>query len=158
VSDPLVIERLSNEPILVEPLTSGAPIVVLLPSGPGPFGPISMAKTAMTIIVDGLGGVIMPGIKADLPAPFNGRITGWELLGDLAGAVTVDIQIGRPLEAVAFASICGGNQPSLTAVDAGAGDAVGWNSDISNGDVVRYIIDDVQTIRRLSIALFVERD
>lgn len=138
---------------------SSAPAVVVVASSPGPIGPVALVATAMTVIVDGGGSVILPGVKADLPVPFDGEIVGWELIGDLAGDVEVDILRGRPVDGVPFAGITGGaaNRPKLTAVAADDGDALGWDVVLSNGDALRYSVISAQTVRRLTIAIFVER-
>jgi hypothetical protein len=158
VSEPIIVEPIANEPIYIEPLVSSAPAVVAIASSPGPFGPVSLAKTTIAVTIDGQGTVLTPGVKADLPTPFNGRITGWQLIGDLNGNAVVDILVGDPVNDVPYSSITGGNEPELTAVDAAVGDALGWNAQISEGDVLRYQLVTVDTIRRLTIALFVERD
>lgn len=152
-------EAINVEPLAVTPIfIEGGMQVIALNSSPGPFGPISLAVTTMAIICDGGGTPIIPGFKADLPAPFTGRVTGWELLGDLAGNAVVDILVGQPLTGGPFVSITAGNKPHLTAVDAAAGDALGWTPELSPDDVVRYVVQSADTVRKLTIALFVERD
>lgn len=154
MSDPIIIERLTNEPIVIE----GGPSIIVLDTNSGPFGPVANVSTAITLVVDGAGNVIIPGVKADLPVDWTGSIIGWMLLGDLAGSATVDILKGDPINAVPYASITGGAGPSMTAVDAAEGTVVGWTPDLAPGDVLRFQVVSLSTIRRLTIALFVERN
>jgi hypothetical protein len=158
VSDPLIIERLDRRAIFIEPLMSGAPNVIALGAMPGPFGPVSMTAATLAIIIDGNGNVIIPGVKGNLPVSWSGKIIGWEMIGDLAGSTVVDILKGDPVHAIPYASITGGNKPELTAVDAAQGDVAGWDIDLLPGDVLRYSVESLSTIRRLTVALFVERD
>jgi hypothetical protein len=158
VSDPIRIERLFRQPLNVEPLMTGAPNVIAIGGMVGPFGPVSMAATTVAITIDGGGNVIIPGDKADLPINWNGKITGWMLISDLAGNASVDILVGDPVNGIPYASITGGNTLDLTAVSAAAGNVAGWNPDLSSGDVLRYHVASLNTIRRLTVALFVERD
>jgi hypothetical protein len=158
MSDPITVVPLSPKPILVEPIGGGAPTVVVVSGGSGPFGPVSMAVSTIAVTIDGQGTVIVPGDKADVPINWNGRITGWELLSDLAGGAVVSIKKARPLEAAPYASITNGDDPSLIAVAAAAGDALTWDADLIAGDALRISVVSLNTIRRLTVALFVERD
>jgi hypothetical protein len=157
VSDPIVIERLSVAPILIEPLMDGALSIIAISTMPGPFGPVALQEIAIDLIVDGQGAAILPGVKADIPINWAGTISGWKLVGDQTGSCVVDILKGDPVHAVPYASIVGGSGPSMTTVEAAEGGTVGWATDIEPGDILRFQVVSISSIRRLTVALFVER-
>lgn len=157
---PILIEPLSDIPIRVERLADVAPHVILLQAIPGPPGPTSLARTAMAINIDATFAPFLPGDKADLAVPFNGTIVGWQAFAWPAGNVTVDI---RRTAFAAFPpgpadSITNGDPIELVGASKGEGDAASWLTGLSEGDVLRYTVLTNDTIRRLSVALFVERD
>lgn len=160
MSEPIIVEPVSDEPILVEKLTSSAPSIIVIDTIPGLPGPVSMAKTCIAVVVDAGLVPLLPGDKADLPVPFTGVVTGWMALAFPAGNVTVDIQ-RAPFAAFPPGpadSITNGDLITLAGSSAGEGDAATWDAGLSEGDVLRYSIVTSDTIRRLTIGLFVERD
>lgn len=160
MSEPILVAPLADEPIFVQHLAGGAPNVIVIENIPGPPGAISLAATTMAVTIDGQGGVIVPGMKADLPIGFDGELTGWAVLGDLAGDLEMDILLGRPFDPVPvpYSSIVAGNPPELIATDVMQGDVVGWTIALSEGDVLRYTVVSAAIVRRATVALFVERD
>jgi hypothetical protein len=73
---------------------------------------------AITYTIDGGGSAIITGSKGQLDIPFPGcTITGWVLTADQIGSAVVDVQsssyAGFP---GSLASICGGDEPTLSGV------------------------------------------
>lgn len=112
----------------------------------------------ITYVVDGGGSVINTGVVGDLFVPFAVTIYAGTLLGDQSGSVTVDIwsaaygayppTVANSITASApltFASATHGQNTSLT----------GWTTAIPAGNTLRFNVNSVTSITRLTIALTV---
>jgi hypothetical protein len=106
------------------------------------------------------GAALTTGIKGDVVIPFNATITEWSLLADQSGSVVVDIwkdtygnyppTSGDSITASAKPSISSGNKGQSSTL-------TGWTTAIAAGDILRFNVDSVSTIQRLSINLKVSR-
>lgn len=134
---------------------AGQPILI-----PGPPGPTSLALTSIVMSVDGGTAPIAPGVKGDLPVPFDGEIVGWTLLADQPGDVTVDVwadSFGNfpPTDAD---SITAAAPMTLAGSDKAEGSADTWIKALSQGATLRYVVEASSNVRRLSISLHIKRD
>jgi fibronectin-binding autotransporter adhesin len=118
-----------------------------------------IALTAKTIglVVDGGGGVITSGIKADLICPYNMTISSWTLVGDTTGSTSIDIwkttYAGYP-STVANTIITGGTKPNLSGATKSVSTSVtGWTTTINAGDVLRFSVDSATTVTRLTLSI-----
>jgi hypothetical protein len=128
-------------------------------TGPtGPTGP-GNATRSITFVIDGGGATITTGIKGDLRIPFSCTITGVTLLADQAGAIVIDIWKDTfanfpPTDAD---SITASAPPTLSNPDEESEDTTltGWTTSISAGDILRFNVDSVTSIQRVTLALSV---
>lgn len=110
----------------------------------------------ITYVVDGGGAVIATGVVGDLWVPFGVTILGATLLADQTGSVVVDIWSDAygaypPTDAD---SITGASPPTITAgVKAQDTTLSGWTTALPGGNTLRFNIDSVSAITRLTIAL-----
>lgn len=109
--------------------------------------------------IDGGGAVITTGIKADLYIPFSCTITAVTMLADQSGAIVVDIwndtyanyppDDSDSITASAPPTISGPTNKSTDST------LTGWDTSIAAGSTLRFNVDSVSAIERLSLVLTV---
>jgi hypothetical protein len=108
------------------------------------------------IVGDGVN-VISTGVCADLRWPFAGTLTRWTLLADIAGAIVFDIwkDSFANFPPVIADTITASAKPTLTASDdeAESTTLTGWTTAFAEGDIFRFNVDSVATIRRVTLEL-----
>lgn len=108
------------------------------------------------IVIDGGGAEIATGVHGDVEVPFACTITQVTGLADQSGSIVVDIWKDAyanypPTDAD---SITASAPLTLsTAVKAQDATLTGWTTSISAGDTLRYNVDSVTTIERLTVSL-----
>ena len=116
--------------------------------------------SCLTFIIDGAGSVLSTGIAGDLDVPFACTITGVVLLADQSGSVVVDIWKDTyanypPTNAD---SITASAPPTITSAAKSSDTTLtGWTKSIAAGDTLRFNIDSVTTITRVTVALAVTK-
>jgi hypothetical protein len=129
--------------------------VVIADSGGG-AGQVS----TINYVIDGGGAEIATGIKGDVVVDFAGTITAVTLLADQSGSIVVDIWKDTyanfpPTDAD---SITAATPPTITTATKSQDSTLsGWTTAISAGDVLRFNVDSVTDIERVTVALTVER-
>jgi len=114
---------------------------------------------AITFVIDGGGSVLTTGVKGDLYIPFACTITAATLLADQSGSVVVNIW------KVALASypstvtnkITASAPPTLSSADHGQTTLTGWTTAIAAGDTLRFNVDSITTITRVTLVLTVTK-
>lgn len=109
--------------------------------------------------VDGLGSVITTGIRGDARISFDCTIKQWTLLADQTGSIQIDIwKIDySSYPPVAGNTITGSSTPAITSdVKNSSSTLTGWTTSISAGDCLRFNVDSVSTITRVTLALELE--
>ena len=99
---------------------------------------------------------VTAGSQIDILVPFGCTITRVTLMANVAGSVVVDIwrDTYANFPPTVADSIVGGSKPAISFA-AKAQDSIlsGWNTSILAGDILRFNIDSVTTITRLSVGL-----
>jgi len=116
-------------------------------------------KAAIVLDIDNGASVITTGIKADIRIPFACTIKSWQLFADVAGDIVIDIwgQTYTNFPPVDGDSICAGHEPTLTAVNKNKDDtATGFTTALLEGDVLRFNVDSVATIKRIHLSIGIE--
>jgi hypothetical protein len=114
----------------------------------------------VAFVIDGGGAAITTGIKGDLPIPFACQILDWTLLADQAGSMVLDIwkDVYANFPPVVGDSITASAKPTLSAAaKAQSGTLTGWTTAIAAGDVLRFNVDSVATVQRVTVALTVRK-
>lgn len=106
------------------------------------------------------GSVLSTGVQGDLIIPFAGTITQCTLLADQTGDVVVDIwkdtyanyppTVADSITASAKPTISAGLKSQDTTL-------TGWTTAVAAGNTLRFTIDSVATITRLTIILTISR-
>ena len=120
---------------------------------------IATLKTrAITFVIDGGGSVLTTGVKGDISVPFACTITGARLLADLSGSVVVNIwkDTYANYPPVVGDKITASAPPTIsTALKSDDVVLTGWTTSIVAGDTLRFNIDSVTTITRVTLTLTV---
>lgn len=122
--------------------------------------PSGLATGTINFIFDGGGSTITTGIKGDILVDFACHITSATLLANASGSFVVDIwkstYAGFP--SVDANSITASAPPTLSsAIKSQDVTLTGWNKDIAAGDILRFNVDSVTTVQRVTLGLKVAR-
>jgi len=107
-------------------------------------------------VIQGASGVIATGISGDVRIDFACTIVGWTLLADQTGSIQIDIwkdtyanyppTVADTITAAAKPLISSGVKNSSTTLS-------GWTTTIAAGDTLRFNVDSVTAINRVTLAL-----
>lgn len=118
-------------------------------------------RATLPFIIDGGGAAITTGIKGDLgPLDFGCEIEAVTLLADQTGDIVVDIWADSyanypPTDAD---SITASAEPEISGGDKSQDTTLtGWTTTISAGTILRYNVDSVADVTRVTVALKVRR-
>lgn len=114
---------------------------------------------AVGITIDGGGVVLTTGIKqVGIPIPFAGIITAVTLLGDVSGSIVIDIwkDSYANFPPVVGDSITASAKPTISsALKSQDTTLTGWTTAIAAGDILRFNINSVTSIKQVTLALTV---
>jgi hypothetical protein len=124
---------------------------------PNPSVKSNLKTTTLTFIIDGGGSTITTGIKGDLgPIDFACTINAVTLLADQSGSIVIDIwkDTYANFPPVDADSITASAPPTIsTATKSQDSTLTGWTTSISAGDILRFNVDSVTSIQRVTLAL-----
>lgn len=127
------------------------------PQGPaGPPGPAGDAGLgAIGITIDGGGSTITTGVKGYLSAPFAGTITGWDVVADQAGSITVEVdKKAGGVPNTTTDKISASSPVSLSGAQIALnGSIAGWTTAVSEDDVFGFNVTAAATITRLTVTI-----
>ena len=120
-------------------------------------GRIIGETTILPIIIDGGGSAITTGVKLDLPVPYNGTITGWDIVADASGSIVVDLwkDTYANYPATVADTITGANKPTLSSATKNTASGLSWA--VTQGDLIRVNVDSASTVTRVMVALKVTK-
>jgi hypothetical protein len=132
-------------------------------SGAGSGGGGGPRLGVLSVILDGGGGVITPGLKAFLEVPFACTILTATLLSSDPSVLSGDIQVDlwktsyAAFPPTAADSICGSDFPTIVA-DIKSQDftLTGWTPSLATGDVLGISVLSVATFQRVTLSLKVQ--
>lgn len=121
---------------------------------------VNATTTDIAFVINDGGSVLATGVKGDLVIDFACTITGWTLLADTAGSVTVNVwKIGyASYPPTASNSIVGATPPTITGTIKAQGGVGGWTTAIVAGDTLRFNVDSCSGIARVSLILKVTKN
>jgi hypothetical protein len=121
---------------------------------------LGSGTASITYVIDGGGTAITTGIKGDLEIPFACTINRVTLLADQVGSAVVNIwkdSYANYPPTVAD-KITASAPPTITAaIKSQDSTLTGWTTAIAAGDTLRFNVDSVATIQRLTLSLRVVR-
>lgn len=104
--------------------------------------------------------VLTAGVAAAIRVDFRARITGSlvQEFDGTTGSVVLGIARAAPGAAPSFVSIVGSTPPTITSGRYAADEnLVGWTTDISRGDLLRFSVTSASSIKRILVALRIRR-
>jgi hypothetical protein len=107
-------------------------------------------------VIDGGGSTITTGIKGDLMIDFACTISGVTLLADQSGSIVIDIWKAAyaSYPPVDGGSITASAPPTITTdTDSQDTTLTGWTTSISANDTLRFNVDSVTSIQRVTLTL-----
>jgi len=109
----------------------------------------------ITSIIDGGGSAIQSSTSFGfLDIPFDCTITGWTLLADQSGTISIDIKKCNYSEFPTNTSIVGSLNPGITSSNkASSENLTGWTTAISANDILEFYVDSADTIERVTLTL-----
>ncbi len=116
--------------------------------------------TSIGITIDGGGLPLTTGVKGALTVPYACTINSWTVLADQSGSIVLDIW------KVALASypptvtntITASAKPTLSSADHNSSSTLtGWTTSISAGDTIKFNVDSISTITRITLSLKVTK-
>lgn len=115
----------------------------------------------LNFIVDAAGGVIQTGVAGDVgPFDFAGTISAVTLLADQSGSIVFDIwkDSYANFPPTVADTITASAKPTIsTATKSQDTTLTGWTTAIAVGDILRFNVDSVTTITRVTLALKIVR-
>jgi hypothetical protein len=110
------------------------------------------------ILIDGGGTAILTGVKGDLYIPFACTITAVTMLADTSGSIVVDIwkDTYANYPPTVADTITAAAKPTISsAVKSQDTTLTGWTTAIAAGSILRFNVDSVSGISRVTLALTV---
>jgi hypothetical protein len=118
------------------------------------------SKAVIVCTIDGGGSAITTGEKAWIRIPYNAAITGHELTADQTGSIVIDIWKDTytnypPTDAD---SITASAPPTLSSAQKAQDNVLtGWTTAISAGDYLKFNVDSVATVTKISLNIQVNK-
>lgn len=109
------------------------------------------------ITIDGGGVAITTGVKGYVEIPYDCVITGWTVIGDVSGAIVIDVwkdTYANALPTVAD-TIAGTEKPTITASGIKGQDLAlsSWTTTITAGDIIGFNVDSCTAITRAMLVI-----
>lgn len=142
------------------PIVSGGTSGAAVPGPPGPPGPTGAAGPgAIGITIDGGGAPITTGLKGYLSAPFAGTITGWDVVADQAGSITIEVakKAGGVPDAITDKISASSPVALAGAQIALNGSISGWTAAVAEDDVFGFNVTAAATITRLTVTIQIQK-
>jgi hypothetical protein len=114
----------------------------------------------LVFVIDGGGATITTGVKGDITVDFPCTINQWTLLADQSGSIVVDLwkDTYANFPPVVGDVITASAKPTITTATKGQSSTLtGWTTAIAAGDVIRFNVNSVTSIQRVTVALKVTR-
>jgi hypothetical protein len=123
--------------------------------------PLLVKYAGIIAVLDGGGAALTTGIKLDLEIPFACTVTAWRIVADQSGSIVVDVwkDTYANFPPVVGDSITGSEKPTLSSQTKNEDtNLTTWTTAISAGDWLRFNIDSVSTVTRVTLVLTARRD
>jgi hypothetical protein len=138
---------------------------IFIGSSPGPTGPTGPGPSEGDFIrifgididsKDSYSDQITAGIQKDVVIPYDMTITGWTILSDVQGDISIDLWKSdyQNFPPDSSNSITGLNPPYLSNQYKNYNnDLSSWEVSLSAGDIIRFNVDSVSAIERVSLCV-----
>jgi hypothetical protein len=116
----------------------------------------NVRTVAIAFVIDGGGAAISTGIKGDLEVTFACTITAARLFADQSGSIVVDIwkDTYAQYPPIGADSITASAKPTIASTTKAQDTTLtGWTTSIVAGDILRFNVDSVATLTRVTVSL-----
>ena len=115
--------------------------------------------SSISYIIDGGGLEIELGVSGDIEIPFDCEITCVTLLALQTGSIVIDIFKDTYANYPPSSSIVGSSKPSIfSGLKSKDTTLTGWTKQLSAGDTIRFYVDSVADIEKVTISLNIIRN
>lgn len=118
------------------------------------------AHDAIQFVIDGGGSTITTGVKGDIQIPFDCVINGWDIYADQTGSIVVDVwkDTYANFPPTIADTIAGSEKPTIsTAVKNQDLSLSTWTTTLTRADILRFSVDSVTSVQRVTVVLRVKR-
>lgn len=112
-------------------------------------------------IIDGGGSAITTGVKGDIMIPYNCTVLGWDIVADTSGSIVVDVwkDTYTNFPPTVADTIAGSEKPTLSSAQKNQDTSLSsWTTTLTRNDWLRFNVDSITTVTRVTIALRVKRN
>lgn len=106
------------------------------------------------------GSTLTTGVKHDFEVPFDCLILGWTILADASGSIVIDVwkDTYANYPPTVADTIAGSEKPTLSSATKNQDlTLTTWTLPLSRGDILRFNIDSVATVTRVTLSIRVIR-
>ncbi len=121
---------------------------------------IDNAHDTIQFIIDGGGVAITTGVKGDLMIPFDCTVQGWDIVADASGSIVVDVwkDTYANFPPTVADTVTGSEKPTLVTAQKNQDlTLTTWTTAFSRGDWLRYNVDSITTVTRVTVVIRVKR-
>lgn len=111
------------------------------------------------ITIDGGGSAISTGVKGYISVPFNGTITGWDIVADVAGNISVEVyKKAAGIPSLSTDKISASSPILLSSAQlAQNGSIAGWITGVATNDVIGFNVLAALTVTRVTATIRVTK-
>jgi hypothetical protein len=105
-------------------------------------------------VIDGGGSAIASGSKGYMEVPLACSINGWTILADTSGSVVVDVHKCTFSGFPSTTSIAGSELPTLISAQKNQDISLStWTPELSQGDILEFIVDSAAIVKRVTVSV-----
>jgi hypothetical protein len=99
------------------------------------------------------------GTVGYITIPYNGTITGWQVIGNVSGTCVFDVwKTAAGVIPTVANTIAGTEKPSLSAQQINSDLSLGtWTTAVSAGDIVGIVLDSASTLSQAWLTVFITK-
>ena len=104
--------------------------------------------------VNGGGFAPLTGIIGYTVIPYNGTITGWNIVSDISGSCVIDVWKAAGVVPTVANTIAGTEKPTLTAQQLNSDSTLTtWTTAVTAGDVIGFNLDSASTLTSVNLII-----
>ena len=99
------------------------------------------------------------GTVGYITIPYNGTITGWQVIGDISGTCSFDVwKTGAGIIPTIADTIVGTEKPNLLAQQINSDlSLTTWTTAVNAGDIVGIVLDNASTLSQAWLTVFITK-